>query len=201
MEEPRISETGVSIDRTEYGQKGRLVLNTLVPEPENRSLVKIGGPGKEYWVFGRNFANDQDPGRLQRGSMELGEWRIQISPRKASDENILLNVMQVTDRQSNQTFPVETMDAGPVVGCRIDAPQCHWVVLFRKDGRRSDGSFTFPVPGKKPCRVLITDLEEGAWEAKQAGGETIPLLVTPPSFAACFSGQAGNWFIARTSDE
>jgi len=40
--------------------------NTLLPEPSDREIETIGGPGKEYWVFGENFANDQDPRRLER---------------------------------------------------------------------------------------------------------------------------------------
>ncbi len=192
-----MSESGVTIDRTEHGQQGRLVLNTLLPEPPNRETETIGGPGKEYWVFGENFANDQEPGRLERSSMELGSWRIQMSPKQASAEDLLLNVMQVTDRQSGRTFPVERVDAGPMVGCRIDGPECDWVVLFRRDGSRGDGPVSLHLPGDQPCRILITDLEPGTWHATLDGGKAVSLRVSEEAAAAWLTGRNGDWTISQ----
>lgn len=71
------------------------MLNTLLPELSNRETETIGGPGKEYWAFGQNFANDQDPGRLERSSMELGSWRIQVSPEEAPALTFLVTGMGV----------------------------------------------------------------------------------------------------------
>lgn len=197
MEEPRLSESGVTIDRTEHGQEGRLVLNTLLPEPTNRETETIGGPGKEFWVFGENFANDQEPRRLERSSMELGSWRVQVSPKEASAENLLLNVMQVTDRNGGRTFPVELVDAGPMVGCRIDGPECDWVVLFRRDGRRADEPISLRLPGEEPCRILITDLKQGTWRATRTGGEAVTLRVSNEAAAAWLPHRAGDWHISK----
>ena len=201
MEEPQVSESGATIDRTEHGQQGRLVLNTLLPEPSNREIDKIGGLGKEYWVFGENFANDQEPRRLERSSMELGSWRVQVSPQEASAENLLLNVMQVTDRHGGQTFPVERVDAGPMVGCRLDGPECDWIVLFRREGRRADGPVSLHLPGEGPCRILITDLEQGTWQANRTGGEAVTLRVSSATAAAWLQGQAGDWHISRIASQ
>ena len=177
------------------------MLNTLLPEHSNRETETIGGPGKEYWVFGENFANDQEPRRLQRSSMELGSWRIQVSPKEASAENLLLNVMQVTDRQGGRTFPVERVEAGPMAGCRIDGPECDWIVLFRRDGRRADGPVSLRLPGQGPCRILITDLEQGTWQASRTGGEAVALRVSSATAAAWLRGEAGDWRIWRIAGE
>ena len=193
MEEPQASESNITIDR----QGGRLVLNTLLPDPSNRETETIGGPGKEYWVFGQNFANDQEPGRLERTTMELGSWRLQVSPRQSSAEDLLLNVMQVTDRQSGCTFPVERIDAGPLVGCRIDGPDCDWVVMFRRDGGRGDDPISLHLPGDQPCRVLFTDLEPGMWNATRSGDKAVTLSVSKESAAAWLSGRAGDWNISK----
>jgi len=201
LEEPQVSESGITIDRTEHGGQGRLVLNTLLPELSNRETETIGGPGKEYWVFGENFANDQEPRRLERSSMELGSWRIQVSPKEASAENLLLNVMQVTDRHSGRTFPVERVDAGPMVGCRLDGPECDWIVLFRREGRRAAGCVSLRLPGEGPCRILITDLEQGTWQASRAGGEAVTLRVSIETGAAWLQGQAGDCRISRIASE
>jgi heparin/heparan-sulfate lyase len=201
MEAPQLSESSVVIDRTEHGEQGRLVLNTLLPESGNRTTEKIGGPGKEYWVFGENFANDQEPRRLERSSMELGSWRIQVSPKEASAEDLLLNVMQVTDRRNGRTFPVQRVDAGPMVGCRIDGPECDWVVLFRRDGGRGEDALSLTLPGEQPCRILVTDLAPGTWRANRVGGETVSLSVPNETAAGWFQAKAGQWRIAKSTSD
>jgi hypothetical protein len=66
-------------------KRGRLTLDVLLPSADNRQLVGVGGPGKEFWVFGTNYANDVDTEMLRRSSLEPGAWRIELSP-KAADE-------------------------------------------------------------------------------------------------------------------
>ncbi len=39
-------------------RSGRLTLDVLLPSVENASLGPIGGPGREFWVFGTNHTND-----------------------------------------------------------------------------------------------------------------------------------------------
>ncbi len=199
IEEPQVSDAGVTIDRTSHGQQGRLVLVTLLPEPDNRNVNKVGGPGKEFWVFGENFANDQDPKRLARSSMEPGRWRVEVSPKQPAAEDLLLNVMQTTDRKKGRTFPVERIDAGPMVGCRIDGPRCDWIVLFQRDGQCSGEPIALHLPGQQQCRILITDLKPGTWKATRSGGESINVQVTRESSAAWLQGRAGDWRIERTA--
>ena len=199
MEEPQVSEAGVTVDCTEHDQQGRLVLNTLLPEPHDRDIETIGGPGKEYWVFGQNLPNDQEPRRQERSSMELGSWRIQVSPKKASKEDLFLNVMQVTDWRSGRTFPVERIEAGPMVGCRIGGPKCDWIVLFRRDSHCGNTPVSVDVPGRQPCRILLTDLDSGPWQAIRSGEETVSLQVSNETAAAWFQGNGGKWRIAKVS--
>jgi heparin/heparan-sulfate lyase len=201
MERPQVSQSSITIDRTEHGQQGRLVLNTLLPEPPNRETETIGGPGKEYWVFGKNFANDQEPRRLERSSMELGNWRVQVSPKETSAESLFLNVMQVTDQRSSQTFPVQRVDFGSMVGCRIDGRECDWIVLFRRDGRRGDEPVSLKLPGERDCRILITDLEQGPWQAKRVGARGVTLRVSNETAAAWLIGKAGDWHISRADGQ
>ena len=201
MERPQVSQSEITIDRTEHGQQGRLVLNTLLPEPPNRETETIGGPGKEYWVLGKNFANDQEPRRLERSSMELGNWRVQVSPKETSAESLFLNVMQVTDQRSSQTFPVQRVDFGSMVGCRIDGRECDWIVLFRRDGRRGDEPVSLKLPGERDCRILITDLEQGTWQAKRVGARGVTLRVSNETAAAWLIGKAGDWHISRADGQ
>ncbi len=198
MEEPRIDGAAAVVDRTEHGASGRLVLNALLPAAGDVSMEKVGGPGKEYWVFGTNHPNDPDPGKSEKSSMETGAWRIEISPKKAAEENLFLNVMQVADRLSGAALPVARVDAGDRVGCRIDGPAGGWVVLFRKDGRRAPQPASFTIDGKGTYRILVADLAAGRWRAQRAGGgEAKTIEVAEEQGAAWFEGPPGAWTLTR----
>ncbi|MBE3135147.1 MAG: hypothetical protein IMZ55_16900, partial [Acidobacteria bacterium] len=99
--------------------------------------------------------------------------------------------------QSAATLPVERIDAGDRVGCRIDGPGGGWVVLFRKDGRRSEQPVSFTLDGKGPYRVLVADLAPGTWRARRTGGEAKAAEVTEEQGAAWFEGQPGAWTLMR----
>ncbi|MCU0914305.1 MAG: heparinase II/III family protein [Planctomycetes bacterium] len=198
LEEPRIEATSAVVDRTEHGGSGRLILDTLLPTAANAELSRVGGPGKEYWVFGQNWTNDPDPQRRERSSMETGAWRIELSPKTAAGEDLFLNVMQVTDRQSPFRWPVQRLEAGDRVGCVIESPRTSWVVLLRRDNQRSAEPVKFTAPGKRSCRMLVTDLAAGRWRAQREGSaETLDLTVTADSGTAWFEGPAGTWVVSR----
>jgi len=198
LEEPRVESASAVVDCTQHGNEGRLMLDVLLPPTTNADLAKVGGPGKEYWVFGQNYTNDLDPKRLERGSMETGAWRIELSPKAAAAEDLFLTVMQVTDRRSPSRRPVQRLDAGERVGCIIEGPETSWVVLMRKDNERSGESVSFTLPGDSPGRMLVTDLEPGRWRARREGSEgTRDLVVGEDSGTAWLEGPAGTWTLSR----
>ncbi|HUU28929.1 MAG TPA: heparin/heparin-sulfate lyase HepB [archaeon] len=84
MEEPMIEGNTARISLTQRGWSGRLVNSTLIPSEGNYTLEKVGGPGKEFWVFGENFASGVHPGR-NPDDYELGSWRIELSPKKSAE--------------------------------------------------------------------------------------------------------------------
>ncbi len=197
LEEPRVDSTSAIVDCTQYGNHGRLTLDTLLPVAPNASLTKIGGPGKEYWVFGQNWTNDPDPQRRERSSMETGAWRIELSPRTGAAEDLFLNVMQVTDRQSPARRPVRSLGAADRVGCLIEGPEASWVVLMRRDGQRASSPVKFTAPGNGPGRILVTDLSPGRWRARREGSaETRDLTVNADSGTAWWEGSLGTWTLS-----
>ncbi len=198
LEEPRIASASAVVDCTQHGNRGRLILDTLLPSAANADLAKVGGPGKEFWVFGQNYANDVDPKRLERTSIEAGVWRIELSPKAATAEDLFLNVMQVTDRRSPSRWPVRRLEAGERVGCIIEGPEATWAVLMRRDSRRSAEPVTFTVPGDRPSRILVTDLSPGQWHARREGSaETRDLAVGEDCGTAWFEGPVGAWTLSR----
>lgn len=198
LEEPRVDSASAVAECTQYGNHGRLTLDVLLPATTNLALDKVGGPGREFWVFGTNYANDPDPQRFQRGSMEPGAWRIEVSPKTAAAEDLFLTAMQVTDCRSPARRPVRGLDAGERVGCTIEGPDATWVVLMRKDSQRSAESVEISVPGNRIGRVLVTDLTPGRWQARRGESSEIrDLTVERDSGAAWLEGPAGRWTLSR----
>ena len=198
LEEPRVDSTSAVVDCTQHGNQGRLTLDVLLPVAENAKLTKVGGPGKEFWVFGQNYANDVDPQRLERSSMEPGAWRIELSPERTTTEDLFFNVMQVTDYRSPSRWPVQRLDAGNRTGCVIEGPETTWVVLMRKDSKRSNEPVSFTIPGNHPCRVLVTDLTAGRWQVQTGDPDGIrDFTVGDDSGTAWFEGPVGNWTLSQ----
>ncbi|MBI5766821.1 MAG: heparinase II/III family protein [Verrucomicrobia bacterium] len=200
QEEPRIDGPRATVNRTEHDARGQLNLDVLLPAADNADLQKIGGRGKEYWVFGTNWANDVDPAREARTSHETGVWRLELSPKHAAAEDLFLTVMQTTDRTSPARLPVQRIDAGERVGCVLTSDDATWLVLLRKDNARSAERVAFTAPSAKRCRMLLTDLAPGRWEARRAGaGEVVAFSVELDSGAGWLEGAAGDWSVTQVT--
>ena len=194
QEEPRIDGTSAVVDCTQHDQRGRLTLDVLLPIADNQHLASIGGPGKEFWVFGENFANDVEPARLERSSLEPGAWRVEVSPKTAAAADLFLTVMQVTDRTVPGRLPVQLVKSSDRVGTLIERPSGSRLVLFRRDAARSPQPVTFDLPGPAKAAVLITDLAPGVWHLRR-GIETSSreIHVSPELGAAWLEISAGTW--------
>ena len=162
VEEPSVNKNIATIARTERGYNGKVVNETLLPTPENTEIEKIGGPGKEFWVFGKNYPN---PPKRENSSSEGGAWRIQVSPKQASAQDYFLNVMQVMDHVGGpDPLTVQKIETGNRVGARI----ADRVVLFSKESTRTTESFTITVKGtENSLKYVITDLAAGGVECKE----------------------------------
>ena len=198
LEEPRVDGAAATVDCTQYGARGRLTLDVLLPAAPNAVLSNVGGPGKEYWVFGTNYANDPERDREAKGSIETSRWRLELSPKAPSAEDQFLTVMQVSDRTAPARWPVRRVEANERAGCVIDGPDSDWLVLLRHDSERSAKAVEFAVTGKGPTRVLVGDLSAGRWQARSSNGaETRQLDVSEDSAAAWFEATAGTWTLSK----
>ncbi len=198
QEEPAVAGNTATVDRSEHGERGRLNLDVLLPAADNASLEKVGGPGKEQWVFGKNYPDGTDPAVLARTSIEGGTWRLELSPRRAAAEDLFLTAMQVTDRVSGTRWPVRRLEAADRIGCVLAGPAAAWVVLLRRDNQRSAQAVEFSVEPAAPCRFLVTDLVPGRWQARHApDGATRTVEVADESGAAWFEGPGGAWTLTR----
>ncbi|MEC0226460.1 heparin/heparin-sulfate lyase HepB [Paenibacillus alba] len=168
VEEPQIKGSRTVITRSEDGYNGQLIADTLLPEPDNQEIVPIGGPGKEFWVFGTNYENDYP------GTKEQGAWRIEVSPKRAAEHDYFLHVMQVKDRDLLKPLDTVKVETDTHIGASIG----HWIVLFGKSGLRIREEIVFSIqalagqhglyPGtgnSEQMKLAIADLGAGLWQA------------------------------------
>jgi heparin/heparan-sulfate lyase len=198
LAEPQVANTAAIVKCTEQGARGRLTLDVLLPRADNVALSKVGGPGREFWVFGANFVNDVDANQRARSSIEAGAWRLELTPKVPAVEDLFLSVMQVTDERNPARWPVTRLEASDRVGCVIEGPQSIWTVLARQDATRSSQAVQFTLPDKANCHILITDLEPGLWQAVRGQNQESRRLEVPSNSAAAWlEGQGGAWTLRR----
>ncbi len=61
----------------------------------------MGGPGRDFWVFGEDFPNSTTRGKPDE--YELGAWRVEVSPARPAAEDLFLNVMQVMNGDAGRS--------------------------------------------------------------------------------------------------
>jgi len=192
MEEPALDGNAVTVSLAQRGWSGKLVNTTLLPESGSAEIAKIGGPGKEFWVFGDNFPNE-----VKRGNpndYELGAWRVELSPKEPAPTDVFLNVMQVLERDKGQALPVDRLESKEVVGVRL----ADRAVFFNRTGERTNRPLVLSVNGNGPIKCLVTDLAEGTWQVWRDGRIVHPAItVIGDAGTLYFEGPAGNYSLRR----
>lgn len=192
IEEPKIDGNQITIKRTKNGDSGMLVNSVLLPEMSNADIVPVGGKGKDFWVFGTNYTNDPRPGDDE--ALERGEWRVEISPKKAAAEDYYLNAMQITNNTQQKLLDVKRINGDKVVGVQL----ADRVVTFSKTSETVDRPFNFSVAGKGTFKFVITDLSPGTWQVVKDGKIFLPaMLVRSDDGILCFEGTAGAYSFLR----
>ena len=162
IEEPQVDGSRTVISRSEDGYNGQLINDTLLPTADNLEITPVGGPGKEFWVFGTNYINDFP------STKEQGAWRIEVSPSQAAEQDIFLNVMQLKDMDGPEALPTYLVDSDSLVGAQIK----DWVVLFSKNGQRLSEELVMPSApvvseASASLHYVIADLAAGDWVAER----------------------------------
>lgn len=193
IEEPQVEGTSFSVVRTKDGDSGKLLCNVLLPSEDNLLVDKVGGPGKEFYVFGENYPNAAttrpDP------CNERGAWRVEVCPESPSAEDCFLNVMQVADASCRNMLPVERVDGDAVVGAVVGDR----AVMFSRDSRRLEEGFSFCIPesaGDK-VKVLLTDLAAGNWKVLKGKEVVFGAEASAESGTLYFDAAPGRYELIR----
>jgi heparin/heparan-sulfate lyase len=186
MEKPKIDGGAITLAPEQRGWRGKLVDTVLLPA--RAEVTPVGGPGKEFWVFGENFPNQPRGGNPK--DFETGEWRVEVSPREASATDHFLNVMQIMDRDTAPQT-VKRIEEGGAAGVFLAGT----TVLFQRDGRRTNGPVRFESAGN---RFLVTDLAAGTWQVLR-GGVMVKqsVSVSADDGVLWFEGAPGSYTLRR----
>ncbi|NCB69981.1 MAG: heparinase [Bacteroidia bacterium] len=195
IEEPEISGNTVTIRRTKNGDSGMLVNTVLLPEIKNADIVPVGGPGKEFWVFGTNYPNEPRPGEDEAN--ERGAWRVEISPKKANAEDYYLNVMQVSANQQKKLHEVKHIDGEKITGVQI----ADRIVTFSKNCMPLGTSFDLKVCKRANYKFIVTDLMPGKWQVLKNGKSWLKNVnVKEKDGVLSFDGTDGRYRFIKKSE-
>ena len=168
IEEPVIKGNEVTITNTKDGKTGKLINIILLPGINDQELTPVGGPGREYWVFGKNYPNESRD-KSGESTYERAAWRVELSPKVPAAENYFLNVMQVMDEKGKK-LDVRKIDGDMVTGARISDR----IVFASKNFETINTSINFSILEEGNFKILITDLSSGKWQVVKDNNMVIP---------------------------
>jgi heparin/heparan-sulfate lyase len=168
IEEPSIKGNEVMITQTTNTGTGKLVNVSLLPEIDNLELKAVGGPGKEFWVFGKNYENESRDNSGE-STYERAAWRIELSPKKHAQENYFLNIMQIMDKNARQ-LSVKKIDGEKITGVQL----ADRLVFVSKTFENINASCSFSIQEKGNFKILLTDLLSGTWQVIKDNLVVIP---------------------------
>ena len=125
---------------SEVSQGGKSICRTLLPK---KAVVEfIGGEGKQFWVDGKNWAipeyKQDDPmykrsRNIPRNNHPLvGQWRVEVSPKKASTNDHFLHILQVGDESLVSLPETSCKEGKDAVTLSFDYAGKHYSLLFDK---------------------------------------------------------------------
>lgn len=188
IEEPEINGNRTIYRRTYNDAKnnmaynGKLTNDTLIPSPDNMKVEKVGGEGKEFYYEGTNYFGYDNGNITDEGT----GWRIEVSPKKESETDYFLNVMQVSDNDKDYYREVSKIETDSIAGAVI----ADRVVTFSKSGEAIGENVSFSVSGEGLYKYTLADMKAGTWSIS-AGGENISAVSSEEGRLLSFEAPAG----------
>ena len=188
--EPKVEGNRVTTTKTTYGDNGRLINDTLLPKEGNFKIETIGGKGKEFYSHGKNWT-----AVTYRTNADQGNWRIELTPTKASNTDYFLNVMQVGDAGLNpEPLNPELLETNQYYGVKIKDR----VAFFGKEDKRIEDDIEISAFGNdEKLLFMIADVKEGLWTLYKDGIKVSDIEVTVEGGVAHFEGAPGTYKLVR----
>jgi hypothetical protein len=96
--------------------------------PERARMGVIGGPGREYWVDGKNYRP------TRKRDAEAGEWRIEVSPREHEKYDVFLHAIYTCEHVHEPMPLCRLVEAPKQVGVQGSASDVAYTVWFNRVG-------------------------------------------------------------------
>ena len=117
-------------------REGRLISRTLLPE--KAQLVKIGGPGKEFWSDGKNYPLgphlEKNIAAARKKGYDAplwGAWRMFITDPAAKTDNAFLHVIQVgLKKEFTKMIPTRLVREKGMEGAHFVYNDVEYTILF-----------------------------------------------------------------------
>ena len=151
--EPSISDVSFSAEHMD----GKIRVQTLLPL--NPQVVKIGGPGKQFWNDGQNWSLPE--GYQIPNDHELaGQWRVEVSPSVEKTQDYFLHLIEVRDKNSSApaTQAALIFDDSRV-GLELSDDGMTATLSFSR-GEEANGRITMQKDGRSIDRPLSTVIQE-----------------------------------------
>jgi hypothetical protein len=124
--------------------QGMLYQQTLLPAAA--AIEVVGGPGREFWVNGRNYAPMTRPGPLD----EAGQYRVEVSPSVPALEDYFLHLLCPADRGAPTVPLARRIEASSMRGLKAG----DWLLLFPA-GKTGVSEVAYDLPGGKCSHLLV----------------------------------------------
>ncbi len=173
-----------------YRYDGRLEVVPLLPLKAR--VRKVGGPGHEFDIGGRNYNLDKRDRPVRPdptvGPDEPGGWRIEVSPSQAREDDLFLTVLIAGEasRPVNHRVRRIAVEGGSMVGAEVALGNGSIALLFnpRLDDRPLSGPIRYRLAWSHPGdRHLLFGLSPGTRLHAQArvaeGGMEFSLVPVP----------------------
>ncbi len=169
VNEPTINSGALTATVTEGD--GKLVLHSVTGA---KSISKIGGTGKKYWVNGYTSSGEDIGINLTDTAVSESDtsfWgRIELTTKGNVSDN-MLTAMYVTDATNNQTLTVTKLSGTNYDGAMIaDTYVAIFARTTNKTGQLNE-SFSFTASGEGTRKYYISGVDAGNW--KITVGDTV----------------------------
>jgi heparin/heparan-sulfate lyase len=179
--EPAVSGNLVSAENGE----GMLYQHTL--EPRDARITKIGGPGREFWVNGRNYP----PDRPAEGNEQAGSWRIEVSPGAPRRADVFLHALYPADEGTPAPLEPETFQTAHLQGCRVG----QWTVLFDID--EPEDIVLYPSPEPESSHLVLGMLPGARYEISLDGARVAATVASAAGTVRFGLARAGTLELRR----
>lgn len=188
LQEPEVDGNVTTIKRDTDGYNGKLTVQTLYPQ--NPTIEKIGGEGKQWYINGTNYVPSKGTAETMNKDLSSGWGRVEISPTEKQKTDYFLNAMYVSDADGKtEVIPAELIETDELLGAKLDQK----VTMFNKEQKRIAGNTSFTVPGSGTYDIAVCGLEKGEWSILLNGKEIGTQIASEEGGMIYFSGEAGNY--------